>query len=77
MPRIALKSATYCLMHLTVAVAVAYALTRSWQVALAVGIIEPVVQTAFFTVHDRLWAKADRRRAEKQAAAASGLAYSR
>ena len=63
MPRIALKSLTYCLMHLTVAVAVAYALTRSWKVALAVGIIEPLVQTVFFTVHDRVWARSDRRRA--------------
>ena len=75
MPRIALKSATYCLMHLTVAVAVAYALTRSWQVALAVGIIEPIVQTVFFTVHDRLWARADRKHAAKRSADAD-LAFS-
>lgn len=67
MPRIALKSLTYCLMHLTVAVAVAYALTRSWKVALAVGVIEPLVQTVFFTLHDRAWAKADRRHAAKAA----------
>ena len=59
MTRIVLKSTTYCLMHLTVAMAVAYALTRDWRVALAVGLIEPLVQTVFFTVHDRLWARAD------------------
>ena len=59
MTRIVLKSTTYCLMHLTVAIAVAYALTRDWRVALAVGLIEPLVQTVFFTVHDRLWARAD------------------
>ena len=62
MTRIALKSATYCLMHLTVAVAVAYALTRDWRLAMAVGLIEPLVQTVFFTIHDRLWARADRGR---------------
>ena len=64
MTRIVLKSTTYCLMHLTVAMAVAYALTRDWRVALAVGLVEPVVQTVFFTIHDRLWARADRGRAE-------------
>ena len=63
MTRIVLKSTTYCLMHLTVAIAVAYALTRDWRVALAVGLIEPLVQTVFFTVHDRLWARADAGRA--------------
>ena len=65
MTRIVLKSTTYCLMHLTVAIAVAYALTRDWRVALAVGLIEPLVQTVFFTVHDRLWARADVGRADE------------
>ncbi len=64
--RVALKSLTYCLMHLTVAVGVAFALTRNWHAALAIGIIEPLVQTVFFTLHDRLWARADKRRAERQ-----------
>lgn len=74
MHRIALKSATYCLMHLVVAVGVAYALTRSWQVALAVGLIEPVVQTVFFTLHDRMWARLDRAKAERDVRADGVLA---
>lgn len=61
--RVAMKAATYATMHLTVAVAVAFALTRNWHAALAIGLIEPMVQTVFFTIHDRLWARADRRRA--------------
>lgn len=68
MTRIALKSATYAAMHLTVAVAVAYALTRDWPVAMAVGLVEPLVQTVFFTLHDRLWARADARAARGSAA---------
>jgi len=32
--RLALKTLTYASMHLTVAVAVAYALTRDWRIAL-------------------------------------------
>lgn len=55
--RLAAKTATYALMHLTLAVAVAYALTRSWQIALAVGLIEPMVQTIAFNLHERAWAK--------------------
>jgi len=69
MTRIALKSASYCLMHFVVAVAVTYALTRNWHAALAIGILEPLVQTVFFTLHDRLWARLDRKRAERVPAA--------
>lgn len=59
--RLALKTLTYASMHLTVAVAVAYALTRDWRVALAVGLVEPMVQTLAFTIHERLWSRADKR----------------
>jgi len=55
--RLALKTATYATMHLTVAIAVAYALTRDWRVALAVGIVEPMVQTVAFNLHERVWSK--------------------
>ena len=58
MSRTLLKTCTYGLMHLAVAVAVAYALTRNWHVALAVGIVEPMVQTFAFALHERLWSKA-------------------
>ncbi len=61
MPRPALKTLTYGLMHLVVAVAVAYAVTRSWQAALAVGLIEPLVQTVAYNFHERAWAKAGAR----------------
>ncbi len=59
--RLALKTLTYASMHLTVAVAVAYALTRDWRVALAVGLVEPMVQTVAFNIHERLWSRADAR----------------
>ncbi len=52
------KTLTYCLMHFTVAIAVAYALTQSWALALSIGIVEPLVQTAFFNMHERSWNKA-------------------
>lgn len=59
--RLYLKTATYATMHLTVAIAVAYALTRDWRIALAVGIVEPMVQTVAFNIHERLWSRADQR----------------
>ena len=69
--RLALKTLTYASMHLTVAVAVAYALTRNWHVALAVGIIEPLVQTVMFNLHERAWTRADKRRAQADQARVS------
>lgn len=61
--KVALKTVTYGLMHFTVAVSVAYALTRDIGIALAIGTIEPLVQTVFFTVHDRIWTRIEARKA--------------
>jgi uncharacterized membrane protein len=52
------KTATYAVMHLTVAIAVAYVLTGSWSMALAIGLVEPFVQTFAFVIHERFWSKA-------------------
>ncbi|WP_293612516.1 DUF2061 domain-containing protein [Ponticaulis sp.] len=57
-----LKTVTYGLMHLTVAVAVAFALTRNWHAALAIGLIEPAVQTIAYTFHERIWKRAEDRK---------------
>lgn len=55
MPRSLLKTLTYSLMHFTVAVAVAFALTGDWRIALGIGLIEPIVQTIAYTIHERAW----------------------
>lgn len=52
-----LKTLTYGLMHLTVAVCVAYALTRNWHAALAIGLLEPLVQTFAYAFHEKVWAR--------------------
>jgi uncharacterized membrane protein len=54
----AFKTVTYSLMHLSVAMAVAFALTGNWHAALAIGLIEPMVQTVAYTLHERAWARA-------------------
>ncbi len=50
-------TASWSLVHMIVAIAVAYALTRNWQAALAVGLIEPIFQTIAFVAHERAWAR--------------------
>lgn len=64
--QVALKTLTYGLMHFTVAVTVAFVLTRDWRIALAIGIVEPLVQSGFFTIHDRIWARIEARRAKRK-----------
>jgi uncharacterized membrane protein len=51
----ALKPVTYSIMHLAVAISVAYALTRDWRIALGVGVIEPMVQTVAYMLHEKAW----------------------
>lgn len=51
------KTFSYSMMHLVVAITVAYALTRDWRAALAIGMIEPIFQTMAFLVHERVWAR--------------------
>lgn len=68
--QIALKTVTYGVMHFAVAVAVAYALTNDFGTALAIGMVEPLVQTLFFTLHDRIWSKIEDRRARGAVATA-------
>ncbi len=68
--QVAVKTVTYGVMHFAVAVAVAYALTQDIRTALAIGTIEPLVQTVFFTAHDRIWSRIEQRRAGRQPATA-------
>ena len=52
------KTLTYCMMHFVVAISVAYILSGDWAIALSIGIVEPLVQTGFFNMHERSWNKA-------------------
>ena len=61
------KTLTYGVMHFVVAMSVTFALTGSLAAAIGVGIIEPLVQTYFYNLHEKLWSARDRR---AQAAAA-------
>lgn len=49
------KTSTYGVLHVSVATLVAYTLTGNLGVALGIGLIEPLVQTVVFYVHERVW----------------------
>ncbi|KAA5803706.1 DUF2061 domain-containing protein [Alkalicaulis satelles] len=66
-PRAVLKTLTYGLTHMVVAMAVVFALTGDWRAALAVGLIEPAAQTLAYVLHERAWARAERQRAASPA----------
>lgn len=53
--RLALKTGSYGLTHIVVATGVAYVLTGNLAAAIGIGLIEPVIQTGVFTVHEYLW----------------------
>lgn len=53
--RFALKTMSYGLTHVVVAAAVVYAITGDFALAIGIGLIEPVVQTAAFIVHEYFW----------------------
>ena len=67
--QVALKTVTYGVMHFAVAVSVAFALTGNIRAALAIGLIEPLVQTVFFTIHDRIWTRIEAREQSQKASA--------
>ena len=52
------KTATYYVMHITVAAAVAYAVTGDLMMAFARSLLEPTVQAVAFFVHEKLWSRA-------------------
>ena len=49
------KTASYYVMHITVAAVVAYAVTGSWRSAIALSLIEPTVQAVAYYFHEKAW----------------------
>jgi uncharacterized membrane protein len=49
------KTGSYWVVHITVAVTVAWALTGNLAAAMAIGLLEPTVQAFVFYIHEWLW----------------------
>lgn len=55
------KTASYYLVHITVAAAVAYAVTGDLLVSLTLSLLEPTVQAFAFFFHEKAWERWNRR----------------
>lgn len=66
-----LKTASYYVIHIVVAAAVAYAVTGNLLVALTLSFLEPTVQAVAYFVHDKVWVRAPQMRFRTLAKTAS------
>jgi len=57
-----IKTLTFALMHFSVAFGVAYALTGDIFIGGTVALVEPLVNTVGYYLHERIWARCARRR---------------
>jgi uncharacterized membrane protein len=55
------KTLSYGAMHMSLSILVAYALSRDWRIALAIGLVEPCVQTVAFFFHERAWHRIEKK----------------
>jgi uncharacterized membrane protein len=55
------KTATFAIMHFTIAFGVAYLLTGDIIIGGLVALVEPAVNTVGYYIHDRIWARIERR----------------
>lgn len=51
------KTVSWAIVHVVITVLVVWALTGSPAAALAIGLIEPLVQTFAYAAHERLWTR--------------------
>ena len=55
------KTASYYVMHITVAMAVAYLVTGDAITAITLSLLEPTVQAVAFFFHEKAWDRAGRK----------------
>lgn len=61
------KTASYYVMHITVAASVAYAVTGDALMALTLSLLEPSVQALAYFAHEKAWSRAARTQARADA----------
>jgi len=62
--RIFKKTLSYYIMHITVAMLVAYAVTGNFWMAVTLSLLEPTVQAVAFFFHEKVWNKRDQKAAQ-------------
>lgn len=61
MVRATLKTLSFAMLHFSVGFGVAYVLTGSVAIATGIALIEPAVNTVVFFLHERAWARFERK----------------
>jgi uncharacterized membrane protein len=67
------KTASYYVVHVTVAALVAYAVTGNLWVAFTLSLLEPTVQAVAFFFHEKAWERWSQR--QRQAVVADGAVF--
>ena len=67
------KTASYYVMHITVAMAVAYLVTGDAITAITLSLLEPTVQAVAFFFHEKAWDRAGRKAQAEALAAQAAL----
>ncbi len=62
--RIFKKTLSYYIMHITVAMIVAYVITGNLWMAVTLSLVEPTVQAIAFFFHEKAWSKKDAKAAQ-------------
>jgi uncharacterized membrane protein len=62
--RIFKKTLSYYIMHITVAMIVAYVITGNLWMAVTLSLVEPTVQAIAFFFHEKAWNKKDAKAAQ-------------
>lgn len=62
--RIFKKTLSYYIMHITVAMLVAYVITGNLWMAVTLSLVEPTVQAFAFFFHEKIWNKKDQKAAQ-------------
>lgn len=58
------KTASYYVVHITVAALVAYAVTGDLVAAVTLSLLEPTIQAGVFFFHEKAWQRAQRQSAQ-------------
>ena len=66
-----LKTGSYFVLHIVVAICVAYSVTRDWHLAMTLSLLEPSVQAVAFFLHEKIWARVPSMRARTLAKTAT------
>jgi len=64
-----IKPITFTIMHFIIAFSVAWALTGDWAIGGIIALVEPMVNSVGYVVHEKIWERLKRPRNQQRALA--------